>query len=298
MSGGAEHALVRAEIGAPAKVVYDLLTDLSTWPWLFPWILHTEQLERDGDEDVVRYWGVTAEETIRSWVSRRRLDPAALRMDFVQQGAVGEVSRLSGSWTFTELPGGGTRVESDHEFEVGDGVPKAKVAAMFAGRGEVQLARLRECAENQAALQERMLSFVDTLFVAADAATVSGLLEDAGGWARRLPGVRRSDVVRAESDVRFVELDSVAGESRSARLSLAQGRKIVWKQLAPADGVNLHAGQWLCTPTPEGTVVSAGQLVVIDPSDEPIGQVRRRLRRELTGESLAFLSEVKGFAES
>lgn len=296
MSG--EHALVRAEIGAPAKVVYDLLTDLGTWPWLFPWILHTERLAGNGTEDVVRYWGVTADETIRTWVSNRRLDPAALRMDFTQQGAVGEVTRLRGSWTCAELPGGGTRVESDHEFEVGEGVPKAKVAAMFAGRGEVQLARLGECAENQVDVERRTLSFVDTLFVSADAATVFGLLEDAGAWAGRLPGVRRSDVVRSESDVRFVELEWTAGESRSARLSLAEQRKIVWKQLAPVAGIELSTGRWQCVPTPEGTVVVAAQLAIVEPSDEPVEQVRRRVRRDLTGESVGLLTEVKKFAES
>ncbi|MEV7553303.1 SRPBCC family protein [Amycolatopsis sp. NPDC089917] len=296
MSG--EHALVRAEIDSPAKVVYDLLTDLHTWPWLFPWILHTERLAGDGTEDIVRYWGVTADETIRTWVSSRRLDPARLRMDFTQQGSVGEVTRLSGSWTCVELPGGGTRVESDHEFEVGEGVSKEKVAAMFAGRGEVQVARLRECAERQVDVERRMLSFVDKMFIAADADTIFTILEDAGAWAERLPGVQRSDVVRSEADVRFVELETAAGASRSARLSLAEKRKVVWKQLAPADGLGLRAGHWECVPTPEGTIVHATQLAIIEPSAEPVEQARRRVRRDLTGESVAFLTEVKETTES
>lgn len=276
MTGAARtgRAAAEAAVAAPARTVYALLTGLETWPRLFPWILHTEPLERDGHDDVVRYWGITDQETIRTWVSRRRLDPGALRMEFEQQGAVGEVARLGGSWSFDARPDGGTRVEAVHEFELAQDAPMGPgdMAAVFHGRTRAQLARLTECAEGLAELDRRTLSFSGTLSVEADPAEVYRVLADPQCWPELVPGIVRARTEDRAPGVHFLEFTetSADGEShtdRTARLLLPP-HKVVFKSLAPPPGLTQHHGHWLIAPAPRGTTVTTTQTVVLAP-DRP-----------------------------
>ncbi|MFE9355155.1 SRPBCC family protein [Streptomyces olivaceoviridis] len=287
----AGRAVAEAVVAAPARTVYELLTGLETWPRLFPWILHTEPLERDGHDDVVRYWGITDQETIRTWVSRRHLDPDALRMKFEQEGAIGEVARLTGSWSFTPGRDGGTRVEAVHAFEVAEGAPTApeKVAAMFHGRTRVQLARLTECAEGLAELDRRTLSFSGSLSVRADPAEVHRVLAEPRRWPELLPDVVHAHTVDKAPGVHFLELaerdaDGDVRTSRTARLVLPG--KVVFKDLSPSGAVTQHTGQWRVAPAPEGATVTVTQAVVLDPG-RPASSAD--VHRRLVGSPLSLL---------
>lgn len=286
MTGAARtgRAVAEAAVAAPARRVYELLTGLETWPRLFPWILHTESLERDGHDDIVRYWGITDQETIRTWVSRRRLNPGALRMEFEQQGAVGEVARLGGSWSFGARPDGGTRVEAVHEFELAEDAPMGPgdMAAVFHGRTRAQLARLTECAEGLAELDRRTLSFSGTLSVAADPAEVYRVLADPRRWPELVPGVVRARTEDKAPGVHFLEsaerdADGELHTGRAARLLLPP-HKVVFKSLTMSAGLAQHAGHWLVAPAPQGATVTLAQAVVLAPDrPAPSADVYRQL---------------------
>jgi ribosome-associated toxin RatA of RatAB toxin-antitoxin module len=277
-------AVAEAAVAAPARTVYEMLTGLETWPRLFPWILHTEPLDRDGNDDVVRYWGITDQETIRTWVSRRHLDPGTLRMEFEQQGAVGEVARLGGSWSFDAQPDGGTRVEAVHEFELAEDaqVSPDDMAAVFHDRTRVQLARLTECAEGLAELDRRTLSFSGALSVAADPAEVYRLLADPQRWPGLVSGVVRARTEDKAPGVHFLEFTErgADGESHSGRTArlLLPPHKVVFTSLALSAGLAQHTGHWLVAPAPQGSTVTMTQTVVLN-SDRPApsADVYRRL---------------------
>ncbi|MFE7429448.1 SRPBCC family protein [Streptomyces sp. NPDC057545] len=295
-------AVASALIDAPAEVVHELLTDLALWPRLFPWILHTECLERDGNTDLVRYWGVTAEETIRTWVSRRRVDPAGLRMDFEQQGAVGEVARLSGSWVCTAQADGRTLIESVHEFALAEGAPvgREQVTEMFHGRSRVQLARLAECAERRAEWDGRTLSFTDSLTLPAAPDEVYRALADPARWPQGHgtgEGVVRAEVTEKEPGVQFLDLDVRAPDgslrtARTVRLPLSPDR-IVLKYLGRPTGIELHTGRWTVAPAGEGTLVTADQTVVLN-SAASKGELPVRLRLRLGEDALVILRAIRG----
>lgn len=97
------------DVDAPADVVYRALTEVVGWPVLYPWIAHTEVVARDGADDEVKFWAVRPgpEGGLRIWTSKRTLDPVARRMVFEQQGSVGPIERLGGTWDFVSREDGG-----------------------------------------------------------------------------------------------------------------------------------------------------------------------------------------------
>ena len=54
----------------PAEQIYQLIAEVADWPTIFPPTVHAEQLELSGDSERVRIWA-TANDTVKSWISRR-----------------------------------------------------------------------------------------------------------------------------------------------------------------------------------------------------------------------------------
>ncbi|XKK61556.1 aromatase/cyclase [Streptomyces sp. ARC32] len=86
------------EVDAPAGVLYGLIADALRWPVFLPPTVHVEQLEFDGESERLRMW-VTANDEIRSWTTRRVLDPVAHRVDFRQEVLPRPVTSMGGSWS-------------------------------------------------------------------------------------------------------------------------------------------------------------------------------------------------------
>ena len=71
-------------IGAPAKVVYDLIADVTRWPYIFGPTVHAEVFETDGTTERLRLHAF-ANGDVRTWTSRRELDSANLHVKFEQE---------------------------------------------------------------------------------------------------------------------------------------------------------------------------------------------------------------------
>src|SRR5689334_5050275 len=73
----------RIRVSAPAEAAYRIVADVSLWPLYFPPTVRAERISGDGAAERIRLWAVANGE-LRSWESRRRLYPAARRVEFEQ----------------------------------------------------------------------------------------------------------------------------------------------------------------------------------------------------------------------
>jgi aromatase len=105
------------ETDAPADVVYGFIADTSTWPLYFPPNVHVEQLERDGNTERLRMWA-TANGQVKSWTSRRVLDPEQRRIEFRQEVSAAPVESMGGTWIVEDLGGERSKLTLLHDFTV------------------------------------------------------------------------------------------------------------------------------------------------------------------------------------
>src|SRR4051794_34497189 len=82
-------------IEAPAEVVYKLIADVGNWPRLFPPTVYVDHVEKLGDDERIRIWA-TANGEVKTWTSRRSLDPVGLRVDFRQEVSSPPVAAMGG----------------------------------------------------------------------------------------------------------------------------------------------------------------------------------------------------------
>ncbi|MGW6462118.1 SRPBCC family protein, partial [Streptomyces sp. NPDC055078] len=71
----------RITVEAPARTVFDLIADVDAWPGIFPPTVHVDVLERTAGHERIRIWA-TANDAVKTWTSRRVLDPGGLRVGF------------------------------------------------------------------------------------------------------------------------------------------------------------------------------------------------------------------------
>ncbi|MYW97964.1 hypothetical protein G3I59_47015 [Amycolatopsis rubida] len=300
----AEKSAVSISVEASAGFVFSLVTDAPKWPWIFPWILHTECSDRGGADDVFTCWGLTPEGTTRIFSSRRHIDRDRLVMDFEQREPVGDVRRLSGRWTC--VPDGERRMtlRQEHTFEVAGDDPEsaAKARAMFARHGSAQLNALKERAEGFSDVSARTLALTDSVQVKSDLASVYEAFRDASSWPKFVSRVDRAVVAETPQNVQFVELSVRDGHSvhttRSARVGFPR-TKIVYKQTEPSDLFELRAGYWSFAEEDAGVVVTAGHTAIVTGSASlASADAPAEARRFLRGAMSAHLHEAKKFVEN
>ncbi|MFD7666449.1 SRPBCC family protein [Streptomyces sp. NPDC059788] len=237
----------RAEVGidAPAAAVHRALTDVGGWPVLYPWIAHTEVLSRQGPHDEVKFWAVRPgpEGGLRVWTSRRTVDPVALRMEFEQQGSVGPIRQLGGTWDFLPRPDGGCRVVSGHWFTT-DADP-AETAGELDRHGALQMRTLKDRTEHPETLTDDVVRAQDSVLLPGPAAAVRARLLDA------LP--RRDGTDSAWfGTVEGTPTVQIAHEEHT----------LVQKFLTPPEPAQLYRLRWRLAEEPGGTRVTADVLAV------------------------------------
>ncbi|MBC8091378.1 MAG: SRPBCC family protein, partial [Pseudonocardia sp.] len=78
------HVTHSVTVDAPADAVYALVADTASWPWTFGPTVHVQVLEpapAGGGTERLRLWAF-ANGTVRTWTSRRVLDPVARDVRF------------------------------------------------------------------------------------------------------------------------------------------------------------------------------------------------------------------------
>lgn len=298
------HAVRHAEVRAPAGVLYGLISDALRWPVFLPPTVHVEQLESDGESERLRMWA-TANGEVRSWTSRRVLDPVAYRVDFRQEVLSRPVASMGGTWAVEPLGPESSRVSLRNDFTVADDLPadRAWVRRAAESNSRASLDHLRRLAERWHRLADLVLSFEDSVLLDAPAERVHDLLH--GGFAvpgtavpagRAAGGGRHGPAVRLAA----VERDGPGGErelSTSVRLGFPRAGRVVYKEIPRAGDrpalLSARAGEWSVVPDAAGTgtAVIARHHAVLDEDGVREryggGAAAVRTAREELGERLA-----------
>ncbi|MER6982965.1 aromatase/cyclase [Streptomyces carpinensis] len=309
----AQHAVV----DAPAGVLYGLIADALRWPVFLPPTVHVEQLEFDGESERLRMW-VTANGEIRSWTTRRVLDPVAHRVDFRQEVLPRPVTSMGGSWTVEPRGPERSLVTLCNDFAVADNA-RADVdwvkRATTANSGAA-LANLRQLAERWRRLDDLVLSFEDFVHVDAPVEPVYDFLHRFGDRADAVPGATGIDITEHVPGVQLmtVELagaDGTARTTESVRIGFPHAGRIVYKDVRDTEQPALlaaHTGEWSVEPDPwgAGVTVVARHHAVLDEDGvrqrygdgaDAVRIAREALRSRLAGESARALRLVREHAE-
>lgn len=305
------HVAHSITMSAPVHVVYGLVADVERWPVHFAPTVHAERLEGDDSQERIRLWAL-AHGAVRDWVSRRWLDRDRGRVEFRQEVPASPVASMSGCWVLEALPGDRTKAVLTHDFSAVDDDPEGlDLIDRAVDRNSVsELESLRRTAEEHAVADERVLSFVDAVEMRGSVEDAYDFLYRCGEWPVRLPHVSRLDVRQQGHEVQFMEMDTRSGDdtvhtTESVRVCFPS-RRIVYKQTRTPPIMRAHVGEWLVEARGAGVSVSSRHTVVLKPEtaagllgqDVGVAEVRDRVRRALSANSLSTLQHAKEYVEA
>jgi aromatase len=311
-----EHTTVHSRVvSAPADVAYDLVADVSRWPVIFEPSVHVQHLERGARSERFRLWASVNRE-VKTWTSRRELDPGQLRIGFRQERTQPPFAAMGGEWVFRPVSKGRTEVTLTHRFSAVDDDALASLSAAVDHNSEKELAALGRFAQFEHPVADLVCSFSDTVRLSGSAADAYRFVDRSDEWPQRLPHVRRVELRRQpaaaadlealdagmpEFEIQDMEMDTVTGDgsahtTRSIRLCFP-ARHIVYKQLVPPALLFGHSGTWTFTEGPDGAVATATHTVAINPaavrevlgSGSTVADARAYLRAALGANSRATL---------
>lgn len=303
-----EHEIV---VQAPADAVYRLIAEVENWPTIFPPTIHVDHVEQGEREERIRIWA-TANGEAKSWVSRRRLDPENLRIDFRQEVSTPPVGQMGGAWLIEPLTDGGCRVRLLHDYRAVDDDP-AKLAWIDEAvdrNSRSELAALKNNVELATGSAELSLSFEDTVQVAGAAKDVYEFIAEAQHWQERLPHVARVELREDTPGLQRLEMDTRTKDGSTHTTASFRvcfpNRRIVYKQVTLPALMSLHTGYWQLTENADGVEVTSQHTVVVNPAniarilgpEAGVAQAREFIRNALSGNSLATLNHAKEYAES
>ncbi|MEU1662852.1 aromatase/cyclase [Streptomyces sparsogenes] len=311
---------------APARTVYGIIADVADWPQRFAPNVHVEHLERTPGAERIRIWA-TAGGAVKSWTSRRELDPDGLRVTFRQELSAPPVAAMGGEWIVTSHGDHVSRLELRHDFRAVDDDPAGVrwITSAVDRNSESELAAVKALAELGDRLGELEFSFEDTVFTTGDPALVYDYLYRADLWPERLPHVSRLDLKEepaaqdtagrdggggGEPRVQVMAMDTRAADrsvhtTESVRVCFAPDR-IVYKQTTMPALMTAHTGSWTITPAGDGVAVTSRHTVILNPEavervlgpGRTVADARTYLQRVLSANSITTLRHAREFAEA
>jgi aromatase len=261
-----EHTIA---VDAPPSVVYRIVADVRRWPHTFGPTVHIERFDEDGDSERIRLWALANGE-VRSWTSRRELDPVARRVAFRQEKSSRPVAAMGGVWQIEERANG-SFVRLLHDFRTTEEEEQivAWVNRAVDANSRAELAALKRAAEEDAAGIGTTFSFEDSVEISGPGNDAYDFLYRADLWEQRLPHVTRMELTGDDPNVQDMTMDTRAEDgsthtTRSIRVCFPHHR-IVYKQTKRPPLLAAHTGEWRVTTSgPTATVVSR-HTVVLNP---------------------------------
>ncbi|WP_248836465.1 aromatase/cyclase [Frankia sp. AgKG'84/4] len=292
-----------AVVAAPVAEVYRLVADVTLWPVVFGPTVHVEHLHRTSRDERFQLWALVGGQ-VRTWVSRRELDPDRHRITFRQERSHAPIAAMAGAWSLRPDGAGRTEVVLDHVFSVTDPAELAAISAAVDRNSTEELAALRRFAELGPPLDELVDTFSDTVVLPGRLADLYDFINRGDLWPQRLPHVARVALTEDEPGIQHLEMDTVTADgathtTRSIRVCAAPA-SIAYKQLVPPAMLLGHSGRWQFTERPDGVEVTATHTVAIDPAaaegalgaDDTLARARRYLRAALGGNGRATLDHA------
>ncbi|MEU3568240.1 aromatase/cyclase [Kitasatospora sp. NPDC036755] len=266
-----EHSIT---VSASPRRVYDLIADVGRWPETFPPTVHVERVERGDTGERIRIWA-TANGEVKTWTSRRLLDPGRLSVRFRQEVSQPPVSAMGGEWIVEPLTDTETRVRLLHDFRaVDDGAENAAwIQRAVDHNSGAELEALRAAVEREEAGAGPVLTFEDTVAFDGDVKAAFAFVDEAHRWPERLPHVARAELTEDQPGLQVLEMDTRAPDgsthtTRSVRICFPHDR-IVYKQLRTPALMTAHTGQWLFRADGEGARITSVHTVVLDEEAVP-----------------------------
>ncbi|WP_343244741.1 aromatase/cyclase [Streptomyces sp. SID11385] len=298
-------------VDAPADTVYALLADATAWPLRFPPNIHVERTASGDGWERLRMWA-TANGEVKSWTSRRDLDPAARRIVFRQEASAPPVASMRGEWVVEPAGAAACTLTLLHEFSAVDDDPAGIqwIHEATDRNSRAELANVKALAEQADRNDELTFTFTDEVEINGPAEQVYTFLARAEEWPRRLPHVSRLDLREDVPGVQLMAMDTRTGDgsthtTESVRVCFPESR-IVYKQTVVPALMSAHTGEWSLRS--EGTKVRAVSRHTVTLKEDAITSVlgpeatvasaRSFIRRALGGNSTATLALAKQFAEA
>ncbi|MEV4659276.1 aromatase/cyclase [Micromonospora sp. NPDC049301] len=294
--------------GSP-DLVYELVADVRRWPAVFGPTVHVEHLGHQGRQERFQLWALVNGE-VKTWTSRRVLEPDAGRIRFEQERSQPPVASMGGEWLFQALPGERTKVVLRHHFTAVDDDPAAVawVREALHRNSPAELGALARIAELGEPLEDVVFSFEDTVEIPGAVADAYEFVDRADRWAERLPHVRRVALTEEVPGVQTLEMETVTAEgaahtTRSVRVCRAP-ELVAYKQLVPPTLLLGHSGTWSFTERAGDAVVTARHTVAMNPgavaetlgAGTSLADASAYVRAALGGNSRATLARAGEFA--
>jgi aromatase len=296
---------------ASAHTLYGIIADALSWPVVLGPTIHVERLTGDDHEETLQLWA-TANGEVRTWTSRRTLDPDRLRVTFQQERSPAPLTAMGGAWSLEQTGPGSTQMILDHTFSVAGDDPEAArwFATAVDKNSTTELAAMKELVEGLDARTALTLSFTDSVEVTAGAAAIYEFLWDAHRWPQRIPHVAGLEVTEPLPQVQVMSMETSTTDggkhtTRSVRVGFP-GRRIVYKQIETPALMRVHTGEWLLAEGDGTTLASSTHTVVINTeniaevlgSDATVEDAKKFVQQALSHNSSTTLRYAKAHAES
>ncbi|TMR02605.1 cyclase [Actinomadura soli] len=305
------------DVNAPAATVHRMIEAVEDWPNLFPPTVHVDRFERSGTQERIRIWAFANGE-VKTWTSRRVLDPERLRIEFRQEVPAAPVAAMGGTWIVEPAGDAASTVRLLHDYRAAGDDPEklAWIERAVDGNSQAELAALKAGAEAAAGTGEPPVhTFEDSVVVNGTMGEVAGpvydFLNEAKLWEERLPHVSRVDLTEDTPGLQLLEMDTKAKNgsthtTKSVRVCFPQ-HTIVYKQIGLPALLTLHTGIWrVAADGPSGVRVTSSHTVAINTAnitavlgaDAGVPEARDFVRDALGTNSLATLRHAKEYAEN
>jgi ribosome-associated toxin RatA of RatAB toxin-antitoxin module len=298
-------------VSAPAKVLYDIIADAPNWPVVLGPTVHVERLDcAEPGAELLQLWA-TANGSVRTWTSRRELNPSTLNITFRQQRSPAPLASMGGAWTLEPISPTETNVVLDHDFTVIDDDPAALewFSTAVDGNSTAELAAMKDLAEHWDERQALTMSFTDSVQISAPAQAVYDFLSEADRWPARIPHVSKLDLTEEIPGLQVMTMDTSTPDgsvhtTRSVRVCFP-GHRIVYKQIATPALMSVHTGEWTLQENQDGVLAISRHTVTIKPEaipavlgeDATVDDAKLFVRNALSRNSMATLTYAKEFAE-
>lgn len=297
-------------INAPADTIYGLISDVTKWPYIFTPTVHVQTMQLDDSNERLRLWAFANGE-VRTWASRRTLDPVGKRIRFHQVVSSPPVESMGGEWIVEAQADGSTRVVLLHDFTIinDDADDRAFVTRAVDHNSNAELASLKKAAELGEAFDLLVLTFTESVYVEARADKVYEFLNRADLWPDRLPHVAALKLDETVPNVQSMTMDtkSVDGSihtTSSVRVCFPN-EAIVYKQTGTPEIMAAHTGRWDIRDNGAGVELSSTHTVVIKPEVVPkvlgpqgtVQQAREKIQHALATNSMTTMQHAKKYAE-
>jgi aromatase len=297
-------------VNASALAVYRLISDVTKWPYVFGPTVHVQTMQLDENNERLRLWAFANGE-VRTWASRRTLDPDCLRIRFHQVITSPPVESMGGEWVIEPLADGSTRVVLLHDFTIINDDPddRAFVTKAVDTNSNAELAALKRAAELGDDFDLLVLTFSDTITVNAPVDKVYDFLYRADLWPQRLPHVARLELSETTPNVQSMEMDTRSTDgslhtTKSVRVCFPN-EAIVYKQTGTPEIMAAHTGRWDFKERGNEVELTSTHTVVIRPEIIPkvlgaegtVQLAREKIQHALSTNSMTTMKTAKAYGE-